>query len=84
MNLYVSNLSSSINDDDLKKLFAEFGNVNSAKVILDRATGRSRGFGFVEMTGDGGAKAINALNGKMTDGKSINISEAKPRPPRGY
>lgn len=82
MNLYVSNLSSSINDDDLKKLFAEFGNVNSAKVILDRTTGRSRGFGFVEMTGDDGTKAINALNGKMTDGKSISISEAKPRPSR--
>jgi RNA recognition motif-containing protein len=79
MNLYVSNLSSSVNDDDLKKLFAEFGNVVSAKIVLDRATGRSRGFGFVEMTSDNAAKAINGLNGKMKDGKSISVSEARPR-----
>lgn len=80
MNIYISNLSYGINDADLKDLFAEYGEVSSAKVITDRETGRSRGFGFVEMPNDAdGQKAIDELNGAEYDGKTISVNVAKPR-----
>jgi len=80
MNLYVSNLDFSIQDDTLKKMFATYGAVTSAKVILDRETGRSRGFGFVEMPDKNEAvKAISGLNGSMNEGKQIRVSEARPK-----
>jgi RNA recognition motif-containing protein len=80
MNLYVSNLDFSIQDDALKNMFATYGSVTSAKVILDRATGRSRGFGFVEMPDKNEAtKAISGLNGSMSEGKQIRVSEARPK-----
>ncbi len=80
MNIYISNLSYSVNDADLKNLFAEYGEISSAKVITDRETGRSRGFGFVEMPNDAEAqKAIDSLNEVEFDGKVINVTVAKPR-----
>ncbi|MDR0367598.1 MAG: RNA-binding protein [Bacteroidales bacterium] len=80
MNIYISNLSYRINDADLENLFAEFGDVSSAKVITDRETGKSRGFGFVEMSDDAQAqKAIDELNEAEFDGKVISVSPAKPR-----
>jgi len=80
MNIFISNLSFRIENDDLKQLFAEFGEITSAKVITDRETGRSRGFGFVEMSNDDEAKkAIEELNQAEYDGKVINVSEARPR-----
>ena len=83
MNIYISNLSYSITDADLNDVFAEYGEVTSCKVIMDRETGRSRGFGFVEMPDDAaGQKAIDELNGAEYDGKTINVSVAKPREPR--
>lgn len=81
--IYVGNLSFNSNDDDLANTFAEFGEVVSAKVILDRETGRSRGFGFVEMSDDNAAMtAIQAVNGKEIDGRQLNVNEARPREPR--
>ena len=80
-NLYVGNLSFATNSDDLRELFASFGNVTSAQVVIDRETGRSRGFGFVEMS-DGGDQAIQALNGKEVDGRSLTVNEARPREDR--
>ena len=72
MNMYVSNLSFHTTDEDLKKLFGEFGDVSSAKVIIDRDSGRSRGFGFVEMQSDAEAgKAMKALNNKEIEGRAI-------------
>jgi len=87
MNIFVSNLSFRISDDDLKQLFEEYGEVTSAKVITDKFSGRSRGFGFVEMkTDEEGTKAIEELNQADYDGKQILVSIAKPRteggPPR--
>lgn len=80
MNLYVSNLGFSVTDDGLKQLFAPYGNVSSAKVIMDKFTQKSRGFGFVEMPDNTAAgNAINELNGKMVDGRPIKVSEARPR-----
>ncbi len=80
MNIYVSNLSYAVNDNDLKELFGEYGEISSAKVIMDRETGRSRGFGFVEMPSDTeGQKAIDELNQVEYDGKVINVNVAKPR-----
>jgi len=80
MNLYVSNLGFQVNDDDLMKLFTPYGQVTSAKVILDRETGRSRGFGFVEMPVDEEArKAIKELEGKPVEGRSLSVSEARPK-----
>ena len=84
MNLYISNLSYNISDEDLRLLFADYGEITSAKVIMDRETGRSRGFGFVELSDDELAKkAIEVLNQASYDGKVINITEARPREDRG-
>jgi RNA recognition motif-containing protein len=83
MNMYVSNLSFHTTDDDLRKLFEPFGNVSSAKVITDRESGRSRGFGFVEMQSDTDAeKAIKGLNNKEVEGRAMSVSVAKERPSR--
>jgi RNA recognition motif-containing protein len=83
MNLYVSNLGFHVDDEELKNLFAAYGSVTSAKVIKDRETGRSRGFGFVEMPVDEeGKKAIKELEGKDVEGRSISVSVAKPKPDR--
>ncbi|NDV47785.1 RNA-binding protein [Paludibacter sp. 221] len=83
MNIYISGLSYGVKDADLNNLFAEYGEVTSAKVINDRETGRSRGFGFVEMTNDAeGQKAIDELNGAEFDGKVISVNIAKPRTER--
>ena len=84
MNLYISNLSYNISDEDLRLLFADYGEITSAKVIMDRETGRSRGFGFVELSDDELAKkATEELNQASYDGKVINITEARPREDRG-
>lgn len=83
MNIYISGLSHGTTDADLTNLFAEFGEVSSAKVIFDRETGRSRGFAFIEMTNDGeGQKAIDELNGVEYDRKVISVSIARPRTER--
>jgi len=80
MNIFVSNLSFRVSDDDLKTLFEEYGAVKSAKVITDKYSGRSRGFGFVEMDNDTEAnKAIEELNQADFDGKQILVSVAKPK-----
>jgi len=80
MNIYVSNLSFAIRDEDLKGFFADYGEVTSAKVIMDKLTSRSKGFGFVEMADDAAAqKAIAELDGSKADGRSIKVSVAKPR-----
>ena len=80
MRIYAGNLSYSTDSEELRSLFSEFGSVDSAEVIIDRSTNRSKGFGFVEMSDEEQARAaIQALNGKDIDGRSINISEAKPR-----
>ncbi len=82
--IYVGNLSFQLSDQDLEALFAEFGQVNSAAIVMDRNTGRSRGFGFVEMEDDGAATAaIQALNGQDHAGRTLNVNEARPRQPRG-
>ena len=78
--MYVSNLGFHTADDDLRKLFEPFGSVSSAKVITDRDTGKSRGFGFVEMESDNDAReAMKALNNEEIEGRSISVSEARPR-----
>ena len=79
LKIYVGNLPWSIGDSDLEDLFAEHGAVESAKVIMDRDTGRSRGFGFVEMDGDSGAAAISALNGREVDSRPLKVNEAQAR-----
>ena len=82
--LYVGNLAYDVNSADLEQLFAQHGTVGSAQVIEDRATGRSKGFGFVEMGSDDEAQAaINALNGQDHGGRALTVNEAKPREPRG-
>lgn len=83
MNIYISNLSYGVNDADLNQLFGEYGEIISAKVITDRETGRSRGFGFVEMTNDtDGQKAISELHEAEYDGKVITVTVARPRTER--
>jgi RNA recognition motif-containing protein len=77
--LYVGNLSYGVTDDTLRDFFAQAGTVNSAQVVMDRMSGRSRGFGFVEMAGDDEAKrAIESLNGQELDGRAIVVNEARP------
>lgn len=79
-NIYVGNLTFNTGSDDLERLFAEYGEVERAAVITDRDTGRSRGFGFVEMASDDAAKAaIEALNGKNVDGRELTVNVAKER-----
>ena len=83
MNIYISGLSFGVNDADLNELFSAYGETSSAKVIMDRESGRSRGFGFVEMNGDAeGQKAIDELNGAEYDRKTIAVSIAHPREER--
>ncbi len=80
MNIFIAGLSYNINDEDLRDLFTEYGEPTSAKVIMDRATGRSKGFGFVELEDEAAAKkAIEELDGAEYDGRRIAVSEAKPR-----
>ncbi|MBN2183768.1 MAG: RNA-binding protein [Candidatus Krumholzibacteriota bacterium] len=82
-NIYVGNLPFSTNDDDLEKIFAPHGAVSSARIIKDKFTDRSRGFGFVEMENDEEAlKAIEAVNGMEIEGRSLKVSEARPREDR--
>ena len=82
--LYVGNLSYSVTNADLEQMFAEFGAVRSAEVIQDRDTGRSKGFGFVEMGDDNAAQqAISGLHGKEHEGRPLTVNEAKPREDRG-
>ncbi|RYF86536.1 MAG: RNA-binding protein [Chitinophagaceae bacterium] len=80
MNIYVSNLSFSVQDEDLREFFVEYGEVTSAKVITDKFTGKSRGFGFVEMSDDEAAKkAIAELDQATVDNRTIRVMEAKPK-----
>ena len=83
MNIYVSNLSFNVQDEDLREFFAPYGEVASAKIISDRETGRSRGFGFVEMSDDAASKkAIAELDGATVEGRAIKVVEAKPKEDR--
>jgi RNA recognition motif-containing protein len=81
MNIYVGNISWGMTDQDLENLFAEHGTVSSAKIITDRMTNRSRGFGFVEMS-DGAEAAIASLNDSEVDGRKLVVNESKPRETR--
>jgi RNA recognition motif-containing protein len=83
MNIYIANIPFKANEDELRGLFEEYGQVSSAKIIMDRETQRSRGFGFVEMDDDAEARAaISGLNGKDFLGKSLMVNEARPKEPR--
>ena len=83
MNIYVSNLSFAVKDEDLREFFAEYGEVASAKVITDKFTNRSRGFAFVEMPDEAAAqKAIQELDGGVVEGRAIKVTEARPREER--
>ena len=78
--LYVGNMSFDTTSSQLQELFTQYGEVRSAEVVADRDTGRSKGFGFVEMSNDGDAdKAISGMNGQTFDGRSLTVNEAKPR-----
>ena len=80
MNIYVGNLSYQMSESELRDAFAAFGEVSSVKILMDRETGRSRGFGFVEMPNQGEAEtAITQLNGKDVGGRALRINEARPR-----
>lgn len=80
MNIFIAGLSYSITDADLNDLFGEYGEITTAKVIMDRETGRSKGYGFVEMEDEtSGQKAIDELNGAEYDGRTISVSVARPR-----
>ena len=84
-NIFVGNLSFSSTEETLRGLFERYGVVNSARIMTDRETGRSRGFAFVEMENEGEAdQAITALNGSSLDGRAINVNEARPKPDRGF
>ncbi len=83
--LYVGNLAYSVRDDSLHQAFSQFGTVTSAKVMMDRDTGRSKGFGFVEMGSDSEAQAaINGMNGQALEGRAVVVNEARPREDRGF
>ncbi|MDQ1267329.1 MAG: hypothetical protein QG635_2483 [Bacteroidota bacterium] len=79
MNIYVGNLPFTATEEDLKELFSQFGPVQSAKIIMDRETDRSKGFGFVEMSDNAARKAITELKDSEMDGKQLTINEARPR-----
>ncbi|GAB3424709.1 RNA recognition motif domain-containing protein [Niabella aquatica] len=79
MNIFVSNLGYSFSSEDLSELFSNYGQVDSARVITDKFTSQSKGFGFVEMSDEAATKAIKNLNGTMQDGRSIKVMEARPR-----
>jgi RNA recognition motif-containing protein len=84
MNIYVGNLSFSVNEEDLRTAFQAFGAVEKAAVITDKMSGQSRGFGFVEMPNkDEAIKAIESLNGKDLKGRNLKVNEAQPRPAGG-
>jgi len=83
MNIYVGNLSYQTTEDELRDLFAEFGDVVSAKLIMDKFTGQSKGFGFVEMSNNSEAqKAMDELNGRDVNGRSVTVNQARPRQER--
>ena len=88
MNIYVGNLSYNVKEDQLRELFEEFGEVETAKIIMDKFSGRSKGFGFVEMPSNSEAdQAIKALNGKQIDDRNIKVNQANPggkRPKRSF
>jgi cold-inducible RNA-binding protein len=82
-NIFVGNLSFNTNEDELRQMFEAYGQVDRVSIMTDRDTGRSRGFGFVEMTNnDDGEKAIAALNGSQVGGRTINVNEARPKAER--
>ncbi|MGB5156113.1 RNA recognition motif domain-containing protein [Desulfobacterium sp. N47] len=84
MKIYVGNLSYEVNEDDLRQAFEQLGKVDSVSIINDKYSGRSKGFGFVEMSSDAEAQAaIEGLNGKELKGRAINVNEARPREDRG-
>jgi len=84
MDIYVGNLPYSVTDGELQDLFAQFGDVSSARVISDRETGRAKGFGFVEMRDNAEAnKAIEALNGSDMNGRALRVNESQPKPRTG-
>lgn len=83
MNIYVSNLSFNVQDEDLREFFTPYGEVTSAKVIMDKITNRSRGFGFIEMADEAASrKAITELDGATVENRTIRVNEAKPREDR--
>lgn len=83
MNIYVGNIAYTLSDDDLKAAFEAFGAVKTAKIIMDRDTGRSKGFGFVEMEDrEDGLEAIEQMNGRNLGGRELRVNEARPRPTR--
>lgn len=83
MNIYVGNLDFKVNEDDLQKVFEEYGAVSSAKIIVDKFSGRSKGYGFIEMDNDSEAnEAIKDLNGSVMENREIVVNEAKPRKTR--
>ena len=81
--MYVANLGFQVTDEELKSLFDKFGEVTSAKVIMDKGTGRSRGFGFVEMADKAGEEAMKELDGRQIDGRAISVTKAKPKSSSG-
>jgi RNA recognition motif-containing protein len=83
MKLYVGNLPWSVSNDDLEGLFATIGAVQSAQVVTDRESGRSRGFGFVEMDQQDGLRAVSELNGHEVDGRALRVNEAQSKPRQG-
>jgi cold-inducible RNA-binding protein len=84
-NIFVGNLKFNATEESVRDLFAQFGAVNSARIMTDRETGRSRGFAFVEMENENEAEqAISALNGYMMDGRALNVNEARPKPERSF
>jgi RNA recognition motif-containing protein len=84
MRIFVGNLSYQTTEDQLTDLFSEVGQVESATIVTDRDTGRSRGFAFVELDKDAAAKAIEKFNGVELNGRTINVNEARPRPERSF
>ena len=84
-NIFVGNLKFDATEESVRSLFEQFGSVNSARIMTDRDTGRSRGFAFVEMANENEAEqAISALNGYLMDGRALNVNEARPKPERSF